>query len=532
MSAYEELAGSLGECNSAPLLFVGAGLSRRYLGVDGWVDMLRRMAEVTGKPYGYFASKADGDLPSVATEIAKAFHEVWWNELRFEQSRALFGDHLTSVQGPLKVEVARYVESCAETVPTDGVLAEELRLLGSAVVDGVITTNYDPLMERVFPDFKAFVGQDGLLFSDIQGVGEIYKIHGSCEEPESLVLCRADYERFNERNPYLAAKLLTLFVEHPVIFLGYSLQDENVSAVLNAVAHALTTENLSRLQGHLIFVNWDATVAVPTLVPTQIAVPGLPIPILLLTVPDFRGLFEVLSQLPRKFPARLLRQLKERVYELVLSKDPEASLAVVDIDDETRIRDVDVVFGVGVRRSLGERGYVGVTREDLLRDVVASVSDYEAMRIVEEALPRVLRAPGNIPVFRYLRQAGLLRDDGTLLPGVEVDSRVAVRMARNMAGFTVPETSMSRVSRLLSAAGGDLSTLMTSETAPDVLLAVLAWAPESLDLEQLRNYLQAHAPLVHSPTGSAWAKAVCMYDFYRYGVVGADAPPTRTRDEA
>jgi hypothetical protein len=67
----------------------------------------------------------------------------------------------------------------------------------------------------LFSDFKVYIGQDQLLFSDAQGVGEIYKIHGSADDRESPILSAADYDRFGERNPYLAAKLLTIFVEHP-----------------------------------------------------------------------------------------------------------------------------------------------------------------------------------------------------------------------------------------------------------------------------------------------------------------------------
>jgi hypothetical protein len=90
----------------------------------------------------------------------------------------------------------------------------------------------DLLLEDIFPDFEVFVSQDELLFSSSQGIGEIYKIHGCCSKPNSLVATKEDYERFDERNPYLAAKLLTVFAEHPIIFLGYSLNDRNISSIL------------------------------------------------------------------------------------------------------------------------------------------------------------------------------------------------------------------------------------------------------------------------------------------------------------
>lgn len=520
VSAYKELDARLRGFSSAPFLFVGAGVSRRYVGTDGWVDLLRRMAALTGRPYAYYATKAGGSLPRVASEIALVFHEVWWSDPRFEDSRARFGDELTSLEGPLKAEVARYSRAALSQVPVEGPLAAELALLGTAVIDGVITTNYDGIIESVLDDFKTFVGQNELLFSDTQGVGEIYKIHGSDAAPESLVLCESDYERFNERNPYLAAKLLTIFVEHPVIFIGYSLTDEDVGLVLTSVAAALTTENLGRLQDRLIFVRWDEQQAEATFVPTQIAVSGLAIPVLLVTVPDFAGLFGVLAGLPRKFPARLLRRLKERVYELVLSKEPDASLAVVDIDDDTRMEDVDFVFGVGVRQSLGKRGYVGLTREDLLRDTVAATSALEARKVAEEALPRVLRTPGNTPVFRYLRGAGLLRDDGTVLPTAEVDTRVAKRVALPTKPFAVPQQSEARARRIVAAAGGNFSRLLADQTTADALLGITAWPDDKLDLDPLRVFLAEQSCLFGTPLSSAWAKAVCLYDYRRYGVVG------------
>lgn len=84
------------------------------------------------------------------------------------------------------------------------------------------------LLESLFPEFKVFVGQDDLVFHRTFEMGEIYKIHGSMDNPESMVLEEADYVKLAETQDYLAAKLLTIFMEYPIIFIGYSLNDPDI----------------------------------------------------------------------------------------------------------------------------------------------------------------------------------------------------------------------------------------------------------------------------------------------------------------
>ncbi|MFL6164287.1 MAG: SIR2 family protein [Jatrophihabitantaceae bacterium] len=517
MAALDDLATHLQAASRAPFLFVGAGMSRRYLKADGWLDLLKRMASLTPMPYAFYATKANNQLPPVASEIASRFHELWWTDDRFEESRRLYGDRLTSAEGPLKVEVARYTDGVLANLPADGTVeSRELELLRKAVIGGAITTNYDGLLETLFPDYRTFVGQDQLLFADTQGIGEIYKVHGSANDPESLVLTEADYERFGLRNPYLAAKLLTIFVEHPIVFLGYSLNDEDVTEILVSIARVLTTENLSKLQGRLIFVQWSGGTGEPAMTMTQIAASGFTIPVVQVTVPDFLGLFSILGSLRRKFPAQLLRQLKEHVYDLVFSTDPRSQLSVLDIDDNTNIRDLDVVFGVGVMGKLGRQGYVGLKRLDLLQDVLTSASQYEAGRVVDEALPVILRQPANTPVFRYLREAGRLRDDGSLAPGVTVDQRIADRVAKGRDKFKPGSQFKAKAERLLEAASCDFEALASDNPLPDVLLAVLALPEPELDLDALRTYLLEHVDAFTGGQSSAWAKAVCLYDYLRF----------------
>lgn len=528
MTAYEELESRLRGFKSAPFLFVGAGVARRYLGTDNWAQLLRRLAEHTNKPYAYYASRAGNHYPTIASEIAAVFHEVWWNDERFAEARAEHGDDLTDMQGPMKVEVATYTRHALANVAKDGPKAEELALLAQAVIDGVITTNYDELMESIFKDFKTYVGENDLLFADSQGVGEIYKIHGCATRPASLVLTKEDYDRFGERNPYLAAKLLAIFVEHPVIFLGYSLTDPDVTSILVSIAKVLTTENLRRLADRLFFVDWDPDVQEPTITTTQMAVEGFAIPVVLVRVADFSGLFKILGGLPRQFPARLLRMMKEHVYDLVLTNEPSESVTVVDIDDDTNLRDIDFVLGVGVREQLGGRGYVGLTRKDLLQDVLRKESALIAPKVVSDALPAVLKGPGNTPVYRYLRGAGLLRDDGTLLPDAAVDKNVRTRVARGKTPLKVHAQQVGRAERLLTAATEPSVAGITDQyERMDALIAIGVMERDSLDMEALREYLVANSDMLElTAQSSAWAKAVCMYDYYRYGLVASPAATT------
>jgi hypothetical protein len=72
----------------------------------------------------------------------------------------------------------------------------------------------------------------------------------------------------------------------------------------------------------------------------------------------------VLGQLQRGFPAKLLRQLKEQVYELVLEDEPKGRLHVLPLESDADLSNVEVVFGVGAIARL--RSYAGLRREDLV----------------------------------------------------------------------------------------------------------------------------------------------------------------------
>ncbi len=77
------------------------------------------------------------------------------------------------------------------------------------------------------------IGNRGL-FEKTEDYGELYKIHGSISDVNSIVITSEDYSRNESKSALIDAKILSNLTESPIIFLGYSLTDKNVQRLLNS----------------------------------------------------------------------------------------------------------------------------------------------------------------------------------------------------------------------------------------------------------------------------------------------------------
>lgn len=86
----------LNKTPTLPVLFVGSGLSRRYLELPDWEGLLKYFAEWLSKPYSYYYNEARNDdslkedsllLPRVADFIEKEFNRLWFENEKFEDQR-------------------------------------------------------------------------------------------------------------------------------------------------------------------------------------------------------------------------------------------------------------------------------------------------------------------------------------------------------------------------------------------------------------------------------------------------------------
>lgn len=411
--------------------------------------------------------------------------------------------------------------TCSYNCITNDVFERELDLLSKANVDGIITTNWDVLLEKLFPNFEVFIGQEKLLFSQPQTIAEIYKIHGCCTDPNSLVLTSEDYELFYKRNSYLAAKLLTVFIEHPVIFMGYSLSDNNVLQILNSIASCLTNDNFEKLRDHLIFVEWIEDVSDSKIFSRIITTnDGVNLPVTVIETNDFIPIYEALAGIKRKFPAKLLRQMKEQLYQLVITNDPRAQIYVQDIDEVTNASSIEFVIGVGAIAKMSKIGYKGVRPEHLFMDLIMDQNRYNSNDVVNIALPELLKNIKYVPIFKYLRNTGFL-EEKTSFDGL--DSRVKNALQMGEKKFVPPRQYLKNKEKIDELDLG-IAGLIEKYDLRQTMNYILLLPREKIVIDELKSFLQKNIDMLEysSVTSNfdttSFRRLACLYDWLCFGI--------------
>ncbi len=511
---------------AAPFLFVGSGFSRRYLGLEDWAGLLTRFCAPI-KDFAYYRAKAGNNLPLAAAYMSDDYYEWWWNADETKESREKYAAAVNDKSEPLKIEMAKYLSKYALIDVQLSEFSDEIAAFSEISVDGIITTNWDFLIEECFPDYTVFVGQNELLFSNPQSIAEIYKIHGTAATPSSMVLTQADYDEFAEKNPYLAAKLVTIFVEHPIVFLGYSLNDPHIQNIIMSIARCLPQDKIASFEKNLIFIQRVKADQQPSIERATLQAGSFNVSLMVARVDSFSQVYAALSGRKRKVPARLLRFFKEQMYEYVQA--PEASttkLAVVDYDRLSDMDDIEFVVGVGVATrqgerdliadSLAERGYAGVTVDDIFKDAVQIESAFDAVGLLKGAYPALSRANRTfLPVFKYLSAAGV-HDAQSLAASSFVGAKKVVSKMSGK-GYYLSNNYKRRFQTNfahLDTAG----IIANASTIKEALLMLPFQDSATVNVDDLREFLFINAgEFVDSPYITAYRKLICRYDKLKYG---------------
>jgi len=109
----------------------------------------------------------------------------------------------------------------------------------------IFTTNYDTLLENVYNLSERIVinSNVGSSYSDAKKIN-IYKVHGditSLNSPDGIIITESDYQKYFKTRNYelIWESLKQAFTKKHVLFIGYSLEDDNIIEIIKTVRECI-----------------------------------------------------------------------------------------------------------------------------------------------------------------------------------------------------------------------------------------------------------------------------------------------------
>lgn len=316
----------LDDSGTRPIIFVGSGLSRRYLNAPDWIGLLEQLIKlnpIIKMPIGYYTQNTKNDLPAVASALVEEYQTFAWAQYERDVFPKELYDHSYSKSIFLKSQISQVMDELMNSFSEEEhPYSNELEILRTLKPHALITTNYDSILEKLFPDFNVVVGQQVIRKKEATNIGHILKIHGSTNKPEEIVISSDDYDLFHEKQKYLIAKLLTYFMEHPVIFLGYSVSDSNIKSILADISEIVSGDN-DEVVNNIWFIEWKNEEIEPEYRPPMDKSidlgEGKSIRVNYMLVNSFEQIYKSLYQ-DSAIGIDALRELQNNIYNIVKSK--------------------------------------------------------------------------------------------------------------------------------------------------------------------------------------------------------------------
>lgn len=225
------------------------------------INQLVRKAEVSLFVGSGFSLKAEAPsasnlVHSLATRFPKGYHKG----LRFQPLDDISSEYVKICHGdrePLLSFLKKKMDFRRKN------LSDHRALARIPHFRHIFTTNYDTLLEDSYPASELKIVRCNADCSLSDRSVNIYKIHGDFKCPEQIVITRRDYDELlsSKKNEMVWNRVIEAFATTDILFLGYSLNDSNVRAILEHVteilgdkrrrvfliAPQLTDENISEL---------------------------------------------------------------------------------------------------------------------------------------------------------------------------------------------------------------------------------------------------------------------------------------------
>ncbi|GGB41882.1 hypothetical protein GCM10011409_19280 [Lentibacillus populi] len=379
----------------------------------------------------------------------------------------------------------------------------------------VITTNYDTLFEDyIFTEHDKIVGQDIFKNSEL---GTLFKIHGCITNPSSLVLTSKDYQKFKKKRKVLSAKLINLFTENPVIFMGYSVSDENIRSILLDIFQCIDeVEDYKVFEKRLIMIEYSENQEIPSIGTYAMSIDNVEITFTKVVTSSFTPILEEMQKLKKKVRFKDLKHIKDIVYDIVQNDNGQKKKFINLVDNETAIDDDEIVVAITKKDNfLDSVGITGIQPEDLFDDLLTGslenkIRTNERQKLlIEIQIPNLLRGNNILPIHKYIKNYNgelTLESKVNRLCNMKVDDFFNNSIKRDIDSYYENHfSSLEEIFETIPSNSRKLSYL--------VIRCVYDSEPG-----EIRQFLLSYGNKIYGMTsgGTHYRKMACIYDIKKY----------------
>lgn len=513
---FNRLSQTFSTFSTKPIMFVGSGISKRYLDLPNWelliTEFTKRLRPDDIFSYRHYENKASLILqeeslspqyllPVIAELVEIEYNLTFFEDTNFEtEIKKTYENEIILGQSPFRLAIIDYLaKKRVYTIDYENEHLNFHRLKDK--VSNLITTNYDTFLEEVFTNYDVLVGQQDLLNRNPSSIGVIYKIHGSVENPSSMVLTRSDYQNFDKKLKYLSAKLLTHFVEFPMILIGYGVGDSNIRSILKDIKICLNHENSENLSNQLLFIDRTDNPEKQDIVTTEIE----DIRMTKVILHDYNILYNAFDSIIDTIDIKTLRRIEKKIVQLVQSTNSQVERVYATSLENKELTDDNLAIYIGNDSSVFELGYSGIRLLNICEDVLFDKKGYDPKGIIESSIlnQKSYFGVSKLPIYKYLKDYP-----------EEILDDFYKKNNRLITKIDDIYNKQEKGTRLYKHPIKDISHIIGSETDLNIIIKNIYLSLGSLDISKVKEYIKSiwtRKEDIHPTT--YLTKIVCVIDF-------------------